>query len=159
MAASLDGCAHWTYIVKPWLKAERLRPKPYRSWQHSHERLHFLVWACIVFQLYTRTLSLFREEMGFLSLDEEPSKGNKLSCAVQLALTTGGTLFRGVELGSRVLGYVLYIDSSTTYATCVKRLPIFKPLYNCHHIARRDKKLANGQLDSRQLNYTSTQAA
>jgi len=54
-----------------WLKAERLRPWRYHSWQHIHDPMRFLERARPVLQLYTQAVSLMREGTWLLCLDEK----------------------------------------------------------------------------------------
>ena len=56
-----------------WLKAERLRPWRYHSWQHIHDPMRFLERARPVLQLYTQAVSLMREGTWLLCLDEKTS--------------------------------------------------------------------------------------
>lgn len=73
VAARLVGRAPSASTIGRWLKAERLRPWRYHSWQHIHDPKRFLERARPALQLYARALSLLREGTWLLCLDEKTS--------------------------------------------------------------------------------------
>lgn len=73
VAASLEGHAPSASTVGRWLKAERLRPWRYHSWQHIHDPKRFLERARPALQLYAQALSLLREGTWLVCLDEKTS--------------------------------------------------------------------------------------
>jgi transposase len=59
--------------VGRWLKAERLRPWRYHSWQHIHDPQTFLQRARPVLQAYAQAQVLLRAGTWLVSLDEKTS--------------------------------------------------------------------------------------
>jgi acyl transferase domain-containing protein len=59
--------------VGRWLKAERIRPWRYHSWQHIHDPVAFLQRARPVLEAYARALALLRAGDWLVSLDEKTS--------------------------------------------------------------------------------------
>ncbi len=56
-----------------WLKAERLRPWRYHSWQHIHDPVSFLQRARPVLHAYGQAQALLGQGIWLLSLDEKTS--------------------------------------------------------------------------------------
>jgi hypothetical protein len=56
-----------------WLKAERIRPWRYHSWQHLHDPEQFLVRACPVLQRYPQAKTLLMQGIWLLCMDEKTS--------------------------------------------------------------------------------------
>ena len=73
VAAKLSGQAPSASTIGRWLKAERLRPWRYHSWQHIHDPKRFLERAHLALQLYAQAQSLWREGTWLLCLDEKTS--------------------------------------------------------------------------------------
>lgn len=73
VVAKLSGQAPSASTIGRWLKAERLRPWRYHSWQHIHDPKRFLERAHPALQLYARAQSLWREGTWLLCLDEKTS--------------------------------------------------------------------------------------
>jgi hypothetical protein len=73
LAAELSGPAPSASTVGRWLKAERLRPWRYHSWQHIHDPQRFLERARPALQLYAQALSLLRAGSWLICLDEKTS--------------------------------------------------------------------------------------
>jgi hypothetical protein len=59
--------------VGRWLKAERIRPWRYHSWQHLHDLEQFLVRARPVLQRYPEARSLLEQGIWLLCMDEKTS--------------------------------------------------------------------------------------
>jgi transposase len=59
--------------VGRWLKAERLRPWRYHTWQHIHDPLAFLERARPVLQAYSQARALLRAGTWLVCLDEKTS--------------------------------------------------------------------------------------
>src|SRR5713226_3149941 len=59
--------------VGRWLKAERLRPWRYHSWQHIHDPVTFLQRARPVLDAYLRAQALLQDGTWLVSLDEKTS--------------------------------------------------------------------------------------
>jgi transposase len=59
--------------VGRWLKAERIRPWRYRSWQHLHDLDQFLVRARPVLQRYPEARRLLEQGIWLLCMDEKTS--------------------------------------------------------------------------------------
>jgi hypothetical protein len=59
--------------VGRWLKAERLRPWRYHNWQHIHDPEQFLERARPVLRLYMQALSLLKQGIWLVCLDEKTS--------------------------------------------------------------------------------------
>jgi transposase len=62
-----------TSTVGRWLKAERLRPWRYHSWQHIHDPVAFLQRARPVLEAYSQARALLRTGTWLVSLDEKTS--------------------------------------------------------------------------------------
>ncbi|MGH2480489.1 MAG: IS630 family transposase [Ktedonobacteraceae bacterium] len=62
-----------TSTVGRWLKAERLRPWRYHSWQHIHDPVAFLQRARPVLQAYAQAQALLQDGTWLVSLDEKTS--------------------------------------------------------------------------------------
>jgi transposase len=62
-----------TSTVRRWLKAERLRPWRYHSWQHIHDPIAFLQRARPVLEAYAQARALLRAGTWLVSLDEKTS--------------------------------------------------------------------------------------
>ncbi len=73
VTASLDGRVPSASTVGRWLKAERLRPWHYHSWQHIHDPVRFVERARPVLQVYACARSLLGEGTWLLCLDEKTS--------------------------------------------------------------------------------------
>lgn len=73
VASRLVGHVPSASTVGRWLKAERLRPWRYHSWQHIHDPKRFVERARPVLQLYACALSLLREGTWLICLDEKTS--------------------------------------------------------------------------------------
>jgi hypothetical protein len=73
VALTVSGPAPSSTTIGRWLKAERLRPWRYHSWQHIHDPERFLQRARPVLQLYGQALSLLKEGIWLLCLDEKTS--------------------------------------------------------------------------------------
>jgi len=59
--------------VGRWLKAERLRPWRYHNWQHIHDPEQFLKRARPVLQLYMQAISLLKQGIWLVCMDEKTS--------------------------------------------------------------------------------------
>src|ERR671938_1605176 len=59
--------------VGRWLKADRLRPWRYHSWQHIHDPAAFLHQARPVLEAYSQARALLRAGTWLVSLDEKTS--------------------------------------------------------------------------------------
>jgi DDE superfamily endonuclease/homeodomain-containing protein len=59
--------------VGRWLKAERIRPWRYHSWQHLHDLESFLLRARPVLQAYRRAKALLTEGIWLVCMDEKTS--------------------------------------------------------------------------------------
>lgn len=59
--------------VGRWLKAERLRPWRYHSWQHIHDPVAFLQRARPVLEAYVQAQRLLQDKTWLLCLDEKTS--------------------------------------------------------------------------------------
>src|SRR5438105_4403737 len=73
VASRLVGQVPSASTVGRCLKAERLRPWRYHSWQHIHDPKRFVERARPVLQLYACALSLLREGTWLICLDEKTS--------------------------------------------------------------------------------------
>lgn len=62
-----------TSTVGRWLKAERLHPCRYHSWQHIHDPVAFLQRARPVLEAYAQAQALLRTGIWLVSLDEKTS--------------------------------------------------------------------------------------
>jgi hypothetical protein len=62
-----------TSTVRRWLKAERLRPWRYHSWQHIHDPVTFLRRARPVLDAYVQAQTLLQGGTWLVSLDEKTS--------------------------------------------------------------------------------------
>src|SRR5260370_18265276 len=59
--------------VGRWLKAERLRPWRYHSWQHLHDLESFLVRARPVLEAYPQAKALLTQGIWLVCMDEKTS--------------------------------------------------------------------------------------
>lgn len=59
--------------VSRWLKAERIRPWRYHSWQHIHDPVRFLQGACPVLDAYMQAQALLQDGIWLVSVDEKTS--------------------------------------------------------------------------------------
>jgi hypothetical protein len=73
VAATLSGPTPSSRTVGRWLKAERLRPWRYHNWQHIHDPEQFLERARPVLQLYLQALSLLKQGIWLVCVDEKTS--------------------------------------------------------------------------------------
>lgn len=73
MAATVSGPTPSSRTVGRWLKAERLRPWRYHNWQHIHDPEQFLERARPVLQLYMQALSLLKQGIWLVCVDEQTS--------------------------------------------------------------------------------------
>src|SRR5258708_28652826 len=62
-----------TSTVGRWLKAERLRPWRYHSWQHIHDPVTFLQRARPVLDAYLQAQALLQDGTWLVSVDEKTS--------------------------------------------------------------------------------------
>jgi transposase len=69
----LLGIAISASTIGRWLRAEKIRPWRYHSWQHIHDPQQFLPRARPVLQLYACAQALLGEGTWLLSLDEKTS--------------------------------------------------------------------------------------
>jgi len=73
IANALEGVSISTSTIGRWLRADKIRPWRYHSWQHIHDPQQFLQRARPVLQLYMRAQALLREGIWLLCLDEKTS--------------------------------------------------------------------------------------
>lgn len=73
IARSLQGISISTSTIGRWLRAEKIRPWRYHSWQHIHDPQQFLQRARPVLRLYARAQALLSEGTWLLCLDEKTS--------------------------------------------------------------------------------------
>src|SRR3989454_12801422 len=73
ITSSLEGIAISASTIGRWLRAEKIRPWRYHSWQHIHDPQQFLQRARPVLRLYARAGALLGEGTWLLSLDEKTS--------------------------------------------------------------------------------------
>jgi len=73
IAGVLEGMAISASTIGRWLRAEKIRPWRYHSWQHIHDPQQFLQRARPVLQLYARAGALLAEGIWLLCLDEKTS--------------------------------------------------------------------------------------
>ena len=73
IASSLEGIAISASTIGRWLRAEKIRPWRYHSWQHIHDPQQFLQRARPVLRLYARAQTLLAKGTWLLSLDEKTS--------------------------------------------------------------------------------------
>jgi DDE superfamily endonuclease len=71
--ACFPGHTPSSRTIGRWLKAERLRPWRYHSWQHIHDPERFLERARPVLHVYGQALSLLNAGTWLLCLDEKTS--------------------------------------------------------------------------------------
>lgn len=73
IARSLPGISISASTIGRWLRAEKIRPWRYHSWQHIYDPEQFLQRACPVLRLYARAQALLAEGTWLLCLDEKTS--------------------------------------------------------------------------------------
>src|SRR5205807_7068203 len=73
VAATVKGPSPSSRTVGRWLKAERLRPWRYHQWQHIHDPEQFLQRARPVLQRYVQALSLLKQGIWLVCMDEKTS--------------------------------------------------------------------------------------
>ena len=73
VAATVSGPPPSSRTVGRWLKAERLRPWRYHNWQHIHDPEQFLERARPVLRLYMQALSLLKQGIWLVCVDEKTS--------------------------------------------------------------------------------------
>jgi hypothetical protein len=73
IAGALEGIRISASTIGRWLRAEKIRPWRYHSWQHIHDPQQFLQRARPVLRLYARAQALLSEGTWLVSLDEKTS--------------------------------------------------------------------------------------
>jgi transposase len=113
-----------TSTVRRWLKAERLRPWRYHSWQHIHDPAAFLQRARPVLDAYGQAQALLRKGTWLVSLDEKTSiqarEGEHLPSPAQ----RGKPVLQEARYhrrGARHLFAGLSIADGKVYGTCRSR--------------------------------------
>jgi len=69
----MSGPTPSSRTVGRWLKAERLRPWRYHNWQHIHDPEQFLKRARPVLELYLQAISLLKQGIWLVCMDEKTS--------------------------------------------------------------------------------------
>ena len=110
--------------VGRWLKAERLRPWRYHSWQHIHDPLTFLQRARPVLEAYAQARALLRAGTWLVSLDEKTSIQAREGEQPPRPVRSGKPMLheaRYQRRGARHLFAGLSIADGKVYGTCRQR--------------------------------------
>lgn len=113
-----------TSTVGRWLKAERLRPWRYHSWQHIHDPAAFLLRARPVLDAYLRVHPLMQEGTWLVSLDEKTSIQAREGEFPPRPASCGKSVLHEARYhrrGARHLFAGLSIADGKVYGTCQQR--------------------------------------
>src|SRR2546422_5210295 len=107
-----------------WLKAERIRPWRYHSWQHIHDPVAFLQRARPVLQAYAQAQALLRAGTWLVSLDEKTSIQAREGEQPPRPACPGKPLLHEARYhrrGARHLFAGLSVADGQVYGTCRQR--------------------------------------
>src|SRR5207244_7275538 len=124
IAATLDDPAPSASSVGRWLKAERIRPWRYHSWQHIHDPVAFLQRARPVLQAYAQAQALLRAGTWLVSLDEKTSIQAREGEQPPRPACPGKPLLHEARYhrrGARHLFAGLSVADGQVYGTCRQR--------------------------------------
>lgn len=110
--------------VGRWLKAERLRPWRYHSWQHIHEPVAFLHRARPVLEAYAQAPALLQAGTWLVCLDEKTSIQAREGEYPPRPVRPGKPLLHEARYhrrGARHLFAGLSVADGKVYATCRQR--------------------------------------
>jgi hypothetical protein len=110
--------------VGRWLKAERIRPWRFHSWQHIHDPQTFLQRARPVLEAYGQAQALLRAGTWLISLDEKTSIQAREGEHLPRPALPGKPMLheaRYYRRGARHLFAGLSIADGKVYGTCRSR--------------------------------------
>jgi len=122
--AKLEKAGPSTSTIGRWLKAERIRPWRYHTWQHIQDPEQFLARATPVLRLYARAQALLAEESWLVCCDEKTSlQAREAEQAPRPAIEQSSLLQspRYKRRGARHLMAGLSVADGQVYGSCTTR--------------------------------------